>query len=630
MWRTPRCYITSAAPRLEPSVVFVGERIQSRVTVYASGIPNYLRDPEQVAEIFSRAGRIRRDFRGQMKIKMYNNKRDGSFNGRARITYETDKEAFLACHLLDQARHGENVLEVKMALDHFRNQRNEPNLEKSDWTCNLCDKRGLTRVNYVWQTTCYNCQNDKTFCNSFGKKANECSLRNKPGKDLSRSPQPIVKPPTKNNLINNKEANKLKEKSNQPVVNPILQPEVEVEMKEVDREAILRPEVTTNSRVQSSTVDDSSESSSESNDNDEAQHLNVITKKPFERKVQALEGAPQPVNVKTEMFDVDVHNISSSETDSSIDIHEADEQTLMKTEKEEDVNASEYFEHFDNDSVPYNECDNLDINRLKNELESEIGVSLLNTFKKYEIFNIIFPLHIKINVSSAVKNEEFENERLSCSNEKLNVDLSLDESLTKEVIQKVQIKGERRMQRTAIKNVTDIDTRAKPSEFTPISGNKEPGNESTSSEESDDDNFDKPGSVFIPMKSNADQASNDTNHGEDEKSRRKFTLEQDKVILDKIMDILPGHRLGYLELVPASDPCKEVAKKLSRTESSIQARWKYSLRTWILDYFKKKTKSWTGFTVKASVERRKAVTHYFVKEIKKRGIKIDRVTATVK
>ena len=145
----------------------------------------------------------------------------------------------------------------------------------------------------------------------------------------------------------------------------------------------------------------------------------------------------------------------------------------------------------------------------------------------------------------------------------------------------------------------------------------------------DDDNFEKPGSMFIPMHSYA-QTSKDANYGEDEKSRRKFTLDQDKVILDKIIDILPGHRLDYLELVAASSPCKEVANKLSRTESSIQGRWKYSLRTWLLEYFKKKTKSWTGFTVKASIERRTAVANYFVKEIKRRGIKMNGFTAQVK
>ena len=39
-----------------------------------------------------------------------------------------------------------------------------------------------------------------------------------------------------------------------------------------------------------------------------------------------------------------------------------------------------------NDHVPDNECDNLDTNRLKNELELELEASLLETFKKYKIF----------------------------------------------------------------------------------------------------------------------------------------------------------------------------------------------------------------------------------------------------
>jgi len=155
---------------------------------------------------------------------------------------------------------------------------------------------------------------------------------------------------------------------------------------------------------------------------------------------------------------------------------------------------------------------------------------------------------------------------------------------------------------------------------------------STSSEESseDDDNLDQPGSMFIPMHSYAEDK--DKTHGEDEKSKRKFTLDEDKAILDKVIAIIvPGQRLDYMELVAASTACKEVARRLSRTESSIQSRWKYYLRSWLLDYFMKKTKSWTGFTVKASIERRKAVADYFVKELRKRRrIKIDGLSAKIK
>ena len=637
MWRTPRCYSASPA-QLESSVVFVGNRIQSRDTVYATGIPYNFRDPEQVAEIFSRAGKIRRDFQGKLRIKMYTWK-DGSFNGRARITYETDKEAFLACHLIDQERHGDNVLDVKMALNHFRDQRNEPNLEKSDWICHLCEKRGLTRVNYVWQKTCYNCQNDKTFCDSY-RKTDVSSLRNEPKKDNVRSPHSILKPPSKKNKdIRNKEViskEKMDLKSNEPLLNPFYQPKVERNEKMLVDSEQIRPEVTTDSGVHSSSDDDSSGSSSESRDSSNGKTKNLLDKYDHDH-----EGSPHTVKseIFLDTFNVihNVESISSSETETSMDMneidsHEPSDHTPMKTENEKEASI-ERFEHLDN--VPENEFDDPGLNTHK--LESEIEESLLNIFKKYEIFDTNFPLNIKINVSRAEKNRGLE--RLSRNNEKINVDLCLDVSMVKSVIQNVESGVESQnlqMKDTSVENVTDQEDdemdspQAQPSEKQ-LTGIDKQQDESTSSDESesDDDNFDKPGSMFIPMHSYA-QTSKDANYGEDEKSRRKFTLDQDKVILDKIIDILPGHRLDHLELVAASSPCKEVANQLSRTESSIQGRWKYSLRTWLLEYFKKKTKSWTGFTVKASIERRTAVANYFVKEIKRKGIKMNGLTAKIK
>ena len=397
----------------------------------------------------------------------------------------------------------------------------------------------------------------------------------------------------------------------------------------------IRPEVTTDSGVHSSSAD-SSESSSESSDSSNEKPKNLL-----EKKIHDHEASPH--TVKTEIFldtfDVihNVESISSSETETSMDIneidsHEPSNHNPMKTENEKEASV-EYLEHLDN--VPDNDYDDPGLDTLKNKLESEIEASLLTTFKKYEIFNTNFPLNIKINVSRAVKNRGLE--RLSFNNEKINVDLCLDVSMVKPVVKKVESGGESQnvqMRDTTVENVTDQEDhemdvpQAQPSEKQ-LTGKQQ--DESTSSDESDsdDDNFEKPGSMFIPMHSYA-QTSKDANYGEDEKSRRKFTLDQDKVILDKIIDILPGHRLDYLELVAASSPCKEVANKLSRTESSIQGRWKYSLRTWLLEYFKKKTKSWKGFTVKASIERRTAVANYFVKEIKRRGIKINGLTAQVK
>merc|ERR1719341_2444272 len=88
--------------------------------------------------------------------------------------------------------------------------------------------------------------------------------------------------------------------------------------------------------------------------------------------------------------------------------------TLMKTEDEKEASiSSEQFEHPKN--VPENEFDYLDANRLKNELKSEIEASLLDTFKKYEIFRTNFPLNVKIEVSKAEKSNSLE--RLGFNNE---------------------------------------------------------------------------------------------------------------------------------------------------------------------------------------------------------------------
>ena len=629
MWRTPRCYSANAGPQLEPSVVFVGDMIQSRDTVFATGIPNTFTEPEQIAKIFSRAGNIRRGFRGKgLAIKMYYNGRNGSFNGRARITYNTDKEAFLACHLLDQQRHGENVLEVKMALNHFHNQRNKPDLEKSDWTCHLCDKRGLTRVNYVWQKTCYNCQNDKTFCDTYGQTARESALQNKP----KRTDQTIAKLPSKKKAfdINKGEQNP---EENPPSLNPFSRLKVELK-EEVDREEIPRPEVTTDSGLHSSSSDDSSVSSGESAGTEDNAPQVIDKEKLFEPRVENLDCLPEPVRTvapKPISPKPEIDKISSSETETSMDLEEIHspedhpKHTRIKLENEEEssVQYFEHSEHFEHDHVPDNECDNLDTNRLKNELELELEASLLETFKKYKIFRNNLPLNIKIDVSRAVKSNSLE--RLSFNNEKLNVDLSLDDSLG---IHKADIRGEGqnvKMEDIILENVTDEDVqvmdahKASPSELPQTSGVKVLNKyfESTSSDESEseNENFDQPGAMFIPMHSYA-QGSGDKTHGEDDKSRRKFTLDQDKVILDKVIDIIvPGQRLDFLELVAGSSACKEVARRLSRTETSIQGRWKYNLRLWLLEYFQKKTKSWTGFTVKASIERRRAVACYFVKEL---------------
>ena len=142
-------------------------------------------------------------------------------------------------------------------------------------------------------------------------------------------------------------------------------------------------------------------------------------------------------------------------------------------------------------------------------------------FKKYKIFRNNLPLNIKIDISRAVKSNSLE--RLSFNNEKLNVDLSLDDSLG---IHKADIRGEGqnvKMEDMSLENVTDEDVQvvdapqASPSQLTQTSGEKVLNKyfESTSSDESksENENFDQPGAMFIPMHSYA-QGSGDKTHGE--------------------------------------------------------------------------------------------------------------------
>ena len=108
------------------------------------------------------------------------------------------------------------------------------------------------------------------------------------------------------------------------------------------------------------------------------------------------------------------------------------------------------------------------------------------------------------------------------------------------------------------------------------------------------------------------------------KGKKNFTLDQDKEILDKVIKLLPGKRLIDLEL--PDQVLKLLSKKLYRLEISIQQRWKYSLRAWIVDFNcnSKATKSWDkSLSKKASVQRRIDVSEYFRKLVKENNLELE-------
>ena len=112
------------------------------------------------------------------------------------------------------------------------------------------------------------------------------------------------------------------------------------------------------------------------------------------------------------------------------------------------------------------------------------------------------------------------------------------------------------------------------------------------------------------------------------KNKKKFTLDEDKEILNKVIEILPGKSLANLELT--EEVLQPLTVILSRCESSINSRWKFSLRVWLVQYYSKTNKSWKKFTKKASAERRQKVSQFFHNLVKKNNINFEVMNATLK
>lgn len=233
------------------------------------------------------------------------------------------------------------------------------------------------------------------------------------------------------------------------------------------------------------------------------------------------------------------------------------------------------------------------------DIEHELEDVLLNTILNHEIFVRNIPLNIEIIVSKKIQSE--------IENKELNVKLRLDPDIT------IENEGE-----NLIHNSEDIKQVLfdQKEYFEKVDGNesknaKDTGEHKPRLKEADTDNV-----------CTQNQVTKDPENG-----KKKFTLEQDKEILDKVVIMLPGKSLANLEL--SENVLDGLSIKLARSPSSIHHRWKYSLRTWLVQFFSKNHRSWSkNLSVKASVERRKQVVKYFNKLSKQNRLKIEVMNAT--
>ena len=240
------------------------------------------------------------------------------------------------------------------------------------------------------------------------------------------------------------------------------------------------------------------------------------------------------------------------------------------------------------------------------EIEHELEDVLLNTILNHEVFVRNIPLNIEITVSKKIKSE------IESKNKEVNVKLLFDPDITdnKEDREKfIQNSKEKR------------EVSQSPEEY--LENNKR-----IVSLTAQDILKQKP--IFIEKETMHDTHASEAsirNSPDNVNGKKKFTLEQDKEILDKVVVLLPGKSLANFEL--SEDELDFLSDKLARSPSSIHQRWKYSLRAWLVQFFSKNHRSWSkNLTVKASVERRKQVVKYFNKLAKKNTLKIEVMNAT--
>lgn len=241
------------------------------------------------------------------------------------------------------------------------------------------------------------------------------------------------------------------------------------------------------------------------------------------------------------------------------------------------------------------------------EIEHELEDVLLNTILNHEVFVRNIPLNIEITVSKKIKSE------IESNNKEVNVKLLFDPDITDDGEDREKVIQNSKEKREVLQSPDKKDLEK---------------NKRIVSLTAQDILKQKP--IFKEKETMHDTHASEAsihNSPDNINGKKKFTLEQDKEILDKVVILLPGKSLANFEL--SEDELDFLSDKLARSPSSIHQRWKYSLRAWLVQFFSKNHRSWSkNLTVKASVERRKQVVKYFNKLAKKNTLQIEVMNAT--
>lgn len=612
------------------------KRFQNRNQIFVTGLPNHL-SRESIKRYFERFGKIKEKNNDDKMIYMFTN-RNGNFDGRCKITFDRSDSAKEAVEVYNGTEYRDTgiFLSVSMALQNYFGQKLVK--YRSDWICDFCCHKDFERINFKWQKSCYNCQ------------------RSKPHRRNSSS-----------SSSSDEDVDHHRVRVNEKKLDTLQSDDIKTKEE--------KPKEFANRKIHQI---------SESEPEEATQRCESEERKPTERvkkskanidfeksKLKPNSGLVNSTSTPTNENEVEVLEIKSEETkpkhsDEYVELNSSLSSLLSSSSSSEESSESEEDSNERNiidvaeilKSKGYTDtCDEERVQTLISFMEKEMEDVLLNTFMNHDLFNNCLPLSVQINVSMLNQGSQMLNE----SHKKVNINLQVSDDIVK------RNKMSRNPIDTNDLRIQDSDDKADDDKtiMNEMSLDDVTADDSSSSDVSEvDHDFDTPVEPFddiyfsSPKKKkrktnnnninnisfegdviakvvnssrsniSVDNASNpETAKESSDKGRKKFTLDEDKEILDKIIEVLPGRSLASLEL--SNQALRSLSASLSRCESSISSRWKYSLRAWLIEYYSKSNKSWANLA-KSSFQRRKDVATYFQKLKKKKGLMIEVMNATLK
>jgi len=533
------------------------------------GLPNYL-SIKTIVAYFEKMGTVSTNPKGDKNVHLFKDK-DGAFNGCCNIIFVGSRSARDAVLKLDEKEYKKTGCLIKVSIG--RDFRGRPQkVCETDWSCKNCTEKGLEAINFYWQDNCYFCQQRKS-----------------PVVEVLGSQMVLKKDdPSQNNVD---------VKANDSGFESYIQ--IDQDGSETTKKKLGRRSQDAHviKNMQEELADELSNYFLNYKLLEGLFPLKVVIKvsRNEETESKPLE---KPVSVDLQLNDdfkvVDLQALYESKI---VKIektqNEIKEEFLVKPEKEE-VSAQ----------PPTNKNEG-------NVLRNPFSDSSESSFDEAEELSVVKKPPIKSNNDNARQDssDSSDDETPLVKNPIFNKDkvhqISSSESSDDEgSVDSVDSDIQRYIEAASPEPVAK-GTKRKSTPESSMATSKVPRADLNAASTS----------------TSTTSSSSTAATGNSDTSRKAFSLDQDKEILQKVIEVLPGKSMASLEL--PDDVLHTLSTSIKRTSVSISNRWKFSLRVWLVEYYSKNTKSWKKFTKGASIKRREDVTSFFNQLVVKHNVAVD-------